>query len=291
MLFWSSYAGGLRAIVAAGELPAAVGAQRAREATVNLAGPPFGGALFGLGRSIPFVFDAASYLASILSLAALRTPFQETRELDRSRLRSQLTEGFRFLWRHRFIRTTAILYGLGNFILPGVFLIVIVVGRRQGLSGGEIGGLFAIFGAVLLLGSLLSPLFRRTFSTRAIILLEVWAGLGIAAFLAWPSVYVLMATILPQALMLTSTDSVVVGYRVAMTPDRLLGRVESVRSTISRLIEPLGPLTAGVLLTVGSARTTIAFFVAFAVVLAVWATLSPAIRNAPTLGDSQVEGS
>src|SRR6184192_3839222 len=37
MLFWSSYAGGLRAIVAAGELPAAVGAQRAREATVNLA--------------------------------------------------------------------------------------------------------------------------------------------------------------------------------------------------------------------------------------------------------------
>src|SRR5205823_14761612 len=61
---------------------------------------------------------------------------------------------FRFLWRHRFIRTTAILYGLGNFILPGVFLIVIVVGRRQGLSGGEIGGLFAIFGAVLLLGSL-----------------------------------------------------------------------------------------------------------------------------------------
>lgn len=291
MLFWSSYAGGLRAIVAAGELPAAVGAQRAREATVNLAGPPFGGALFGLGRSIPFVFDAASYLASILSLAALRTPFQETRELDRSRLRSQLAEGFRFLWRHRFIRTTAILYGLGNFILPGVFLIVIVVGRRQGLSGGEIGGLFAIFGAVLLLGSLLSPLFRRTFSTRAIILLEVWTGLGIAAFLAWPSVYVLMATILPQALMLTSTDSVVVGYRVAMTPDRLLGRVESVRSTISRLIEPLGPLTAGVLLTVGSARTTIAFFVAFAVVLAVWATLSPAIRNAPTLGDSQVEGS
>src|SRR5204862_2509295 len=37
ILFWSSYAGGLRAIVAAGELPAAVGAQRAREATVNLA--------------------------------------------------------------------------------------------------------------------------------------------------------------------------------------------------------------------------------------------------------------
>jgi Major Facilitator Superfamily len=283
--FWASYAGALRAIVPAGQLPAAVGAQRVREASVNLAGPPLGGALFGLGRAIPFVFDAASYLSSILFLACMRTPFQERREIDTSRLRSQLAEGFRFLWRHPFIRTTALLYGLGNFILPGVFLVVIVVGKRQGLSGGEIGALLAIFGTFLLLGSLLSPLFRRAFSTRTILLLEVWAGLGSAAFLAWPSLYVLTAGMLPQALVMTSTDSVVVGYRIAMTPDRLLGRVESVRSTISRLIEPVGPLTAGVLLSVVSARSTIAFFVAFTLVLAAWATLSSAIRNAPALDD------
>jgi hypothetical protein len=184
-----------------------------------------------------------------------------------------------------FIRTTAALYGLGNFILPGVFLVIIVVGKRQGLAAGEIGGLLAIFGAFLLLGSLLSPLFRRAFSTRAILLLEVWAGVGCAVFLTWTSVYVLAAAVLPQALVMASTDSVVVGYRVAMTPDRLLGRVESIRSTISRVIEPLGPLTAGVLLSLVSARTTIAFFVLFAVVLAGWATLSPAIRNAPSLED------
>jgi MFS family permease len=283
--FQVSQAGALRGIVPGGQLPAAVGAQRSREASVNLAGPPLGGALFGLGRAVPFVFDAVSYLSSILSLLWLRTPFQERREIDTSRLRSQLAEGFHFLWRHPFIRTTSLLYGLGNFILPGLFLVVIVVGKRQGLSGGEIGGLLAIFGAFLLLGSLLSPLFRRTFSTRAILLLEVWAGLGSAAFLARPSVYVLAVAILPQALVLTSTDSIVVGYRVAMTPDRLLGRVESVRSTISRLIEPLGPLTAGVLLSIVSGRATIAFFVAVAVVLAVWATLSPSIRNAPSLDD------
>src|SRR5439155_576807 len=135
-------------------------------------------ALFGLVAGLA----ADRWNRKRLRLAALRTPFQETRELDRSRLRSQLAEGFRFLWRHRFIRTMAILYGLGNFVLPGVFLIVIVVGRRQGLSGGEIGGLFAIFGAVLLLGPLPSRLFRRTFSTRAIMPLEVWAAFGFAVF-------------------------------------------------------------------------------------------------------------
>jgi hypothetical protein len=68
-----------------------------------------------------------------------------------------------------------------------------------------------------------------------------------------------------------------------MTPDRLLGRSESVRSTIALVIAPLGPLTAGLLLGSVSARATIAVFAASALALALWGTLSPAIRSAPTL--------
>jgi hypothetical protein len=93
------------------------------------------------------------------------------------------------------------------------------------------------------------------------------------------------ASILPTALAIPSTDSVVHGYRIAMTPDRLLGRAESVRSTISLLIAPLGPLAAGVLLGSVSERATIAVFAAFALVLAVWGTLSPSIRTAPGLDE------
>jgi hypothetical protein len=96
---------------------------------------------------------------------------------------------------------------------------------------------------------------------------------------------VLAASILPAALAIPSTDSVVHGYRIAMTPDRLLGRSESVRSMISLLIAPLGPLTAGVLLGVVSARATVAVFAAFALVPALWGTLSPAIREAPSLAE------
>src|SRR5205807_1936469 len=106
--------------------------------------------LFGLGRSLPFVADAASYSFSIVSLLAMRTPFQETREADRSRLRSRIAEGFRFLWEHPFLRTCAFLYGLSNFAGPGLMFAIVVIGRRQGLSGGEIGALTAAFGACLL---------------------------------------------------------------------------------------------------------------------------------------------
>ena len=70
-----------------------------------------------------------------------------------------------------------------------------------------------------------------------------------------------------------------------MTPDRLLGRAEAVRSTISLLIAPLGPLLAGILLGATSPRVTIAVFAAVGVLLAVWGTLSPSIRAAPSLDD------
>jgi hypothetical protein len=70
-----------------------------------------------------------------------------------------------------------------------------------------------------------------------------------------------------------------------MTPDRLLGRVESVRSSISLLIAPLGPLAAGLLLSSVSERATIAVFAAFGLVLALWGTLSPSIRHAPSLDE------
>jgi Transmembrane secretion effector len=284
-VFGAAQTGALRAVVPPRRLPEAVGAQEARRATVRVAGPPLGGALFGLGRSVPFLVDAASYVCSTASLLAMRTPFQESREADRSPLRAQIAEGLHFLWTNPFIRTCALLYGLGNFLMPGVLLVVVVVGRRQGLSGGEIGGLVAVFGVATLAGSLASPLFRRTFSVRTILLLELWTWLGGWAFVAHPSVYVLLAAIVPFGIAAPVTDSVVVGYRVAMTPDRLLGRVESVRSNISLLIAPLGPLAAGILLSAVAPRATIALFAACGLGLALWGTLSPSIRSAPSLDE------
>ncbi len=285
VFFAGAQAGALRAVVSPRQLPAAVGAQGARASIVRLVGPPVGGALFGLGRAVPFLVDTASYAFSILSLLAMRTPFQETRDADRSPLHAQIAEGFRFLWSQPFLRTAAFIYGLGNFALPGVLLVIVVVGKRHGLSGGEIGALLAAFGACALLGSLVSPLFRRTLSMRAILLLELWAWLGTVAFLVWPNVYVLTASILPLAVTLPVTDSVVVGYRVAITPDRILGRVESVRSNIALLLGSLGPLTAGFLLASVSARATVAVFTACGLLLAVWGTLSPSIRKAPSLAE------
>jgi MFS family permease len=97
-LFAAAQAGALRAVVPARQLPGAAGAQTGRLAAVGLVAPTLGGALFGVARALPFLVDAASYAFSTVSLLAMRGPFQEVREPDRSSLRSRLAEGFRFLW-------------------------------------------------------------------------------------------------------------------------------------------------------------------------------------------------
>jgi hypothetical protein len=283
--FSAAQAGALRAVVPRGQLPAAVSAQEARRATVGLAGPPLGGVLFGLDRAVPFLVDAMSYVFSTVSLLAMGSPFQEPRDENPSTLRSRLADGFRFLWTEPFLRTCAFLYGIGNFLGPAMMLMIVVVGRREGLSPAEVGGLSAGVGAGTLVGSLASPLFRRFLAVRQILLLELWTWMLSWVFLAWPSVYVLTVAMTVFGVAAPVTDSVVVAYRLALTPDRMLGRVESVRSSISLLIAPLGPLAAGLLLASTSPRVTVGAFAAVALALALWGTLSSSLRTAPSLQD------
>jgi len=172
-----------------------------------------------------------------------------------------------------------------NLVFEAMFLIFIVVARRQGLSSGAIGGLIAVFGACSLLGSVASPRLQKRLSMRAIVVGSLWLQAGIVGFLVDPSIYVLLACVLPMAAFFPSVNAVVIGYRVAVVPDRLTGRVNSVARTIALCGAPFGPLAAGLMLGSLSARTTVAVFAAVLVVLAVFASLSPSIRNAPSLDD------
>ena len=282
--------GAMRAVVPLRQMPTAAGAMQARMAIVRLAGPPLGGTLFGIARALPFVVDAISYVFSIASLLAMRTPFQEEREADTSRLRSQIAEGFRFLWQHPFLRTVALIFSFSNFAFMGVMLIVIVIGKRHGLASGQVGALVAAFGGCAVVGALFSGVFRRYLSMRAILLSELWASVGLAAFVVWPNVYVLVASLLPQTLLMPVTDTVLAAYRFVVTPDRLIGRVTSATRNIAFLIAPLGPLAAGFLLGAVSARVTVAVFAGVSLVLALWGTLSPSIRQAPKLDELLAPG-
>jgi hypothetical protein len=277
--------GALRSVVPLQQLPSAAAAEQARYSTVALVAPTLGGSLFGIGRAFPFVAGVLSPAFSLGTLLAIRTPFQGEHEQDESPWRTQVADGFRFLWSRPFLRTCALMFTWSNLAFEGMFLVFIVVGKRQGLTSGQIGLLIAGFGLFSLLGSAASPWVQKRLSMRAIVIGSLWLQAGTIGFVIDPSIYVLLACVLPMAAFFPTVNAVVIGYRVAVTPDRLTGRVNSVARTIALCGAPLGPLAAGLMLGATSPRTTVAVFTGLLAVLAAFSSLSPSIRNAPSLDE------
>jgi predicted MFS family arabinose efflux permease len=277
--------GALRSVVPGKQLPDAAAAEQARQSVVTLAGPPLGGALFGFGRALPFLADAVSYVFSIVSLLWMRTPFQEARERDTAPLRTQIREGIAWLWQQPYLRTSAFIFAGDNFVFQAIFLVFVVVAKRHGWSGAQIGGMIAAFGVCSLLGSLAAPRMTKILGIRTIMLLNQWLNGLFVLFAFHRDPIVLAASVLPVAFVSPWLNSVIVGYRTAVTPDHLIGRVSSVARNLAFLGMPLGPLAAGLLLGSFTARVSVIVLASICGALALWSTLSPAIRNAPSLDE------
>ena len=159
----------------------------------------------------------------------MRTPFQEEREPG---TRTPFREGLAYFWSIPFLRATVGMIAASNVIAVGAPIALIILAHRQGLSALAIGLFIAIQGVALLAGSTLSPLLRRRFPMRAILLSEFWMGLVYVAFLVYPSVYVLAACIALHAFWFPNTDSAMQAYSYMLIPDRLLGRAMAASNTL-----------------------------------------------------------
>jgi MFS family permease len=286
VIFRAGNSGAFRAVVPQSQLADAASISMARMSIVRLGGPPAGGALFGLSRGLPFVADAVSYAFSTVSLLLMRTRFQEEREPG---ARTRFREGLAYFWGIPFLRTTIGMIAVSNLAATGAPIAVIVLAHRQGLSSAAIGGFVALQGMMLLVGSTLSPLLRRLFPMRAILLSEFWMALVFASFLAYPSVYVLAAAASLHAFWFPNTDSAMTAYSYVLIPDRLLGRAMAASNMLRAVSAPIGPLLAGLLLAHTSPRLTVVVLAAPVVVAAVAGTLSAAIRDLPSLEASPAE--
>ena len=288
VFFGAGRPGVVKSVVPKAQLAAAASTEEARLSIVRLSGPAAGGALFGVGRAVPFLVDVLSYAFSTLSLLAMRTPFQEKRERTDTHVFAEAAEGLRFVWANPLLRLTTLMLTLGNFSAGGVQLAIVVLAKQHGLASAGVGGLVALVGASTLLGATASPLVRRVLSPRSILLSEFWASLALVSFLVWPSVYVLASAFAFQAFFFANTDAAVRAYWYAVTPDRLIGRVPSAMGNVMVLGMPLGPLAAGFLIEAGSPRAAIALFLVVLLVAAAFATLSRSTRDVPAPEDVEM---
>jgi MFS family permease len=271
----------LAAVVPLEQLPEAVGRNDAREHVATLAGPPLGGALFGLAPYAPFAADAASYAASCACVAAIRTPL-EAEPTERRLLRSEIAEGMRFVWRVPFLRASILQATGTNLTWSAVTLTLVFVARAHGASGARIGVMFALLGVGGLLGSAASRRILVRFSLPAIVLgtIWIWAAL-IATLLATTNPFALGA-IVGAALFLAPTwNGAVVGATMRLTPNALRGRVAAADALLSFGLRPLAFLAVGFLDDAAGGRATLAVVAGWTLLIALASTLSPALRTEP----------
>jgi hypothetical protein len=288
--FYTARASALARVVAQDQLSAAVGQQEVAQSLVTLLGPPLGGVIFGLGRALPFLADAVSYTASFVSLAFIRTRFQEVRTAPPRHIGSEIAEGLRWLWRQPLVRFLAVMYGGFGLFMSGTELGVIVLARQRGATPALIGVIFAAGGAGGLGGALVAPWIQRRWRLGRVLPVLHWLyALALVGFALAPGVVGLALVeagfLFVDQVYDVNWDS----YRLALIPDALRGRVLGASALLPRSFVPIGLALAGVLIQrigAGPALVTLAGGLAL---MAVAVMLNPHVRQAPPLAAVRAE--
>jgi MFS family permease len=258
-------------VVPRDRLPRANGRLIAAELTANeFVGPPLGGLLVAAGVAAAFATPAALWAAAVGALLLLRGGFSVPRE-DHSTLRADVAEGLRYLWRHRLLRTLAAMTGLFNFATNATFAVFVLyaVGPDSALHLTEVtyGLLFATIAAGSLVGALLAdPIIRRLGRSRSLFvgILGGVATVGIPALTTSP--LVIAVAFLVGGLTGALWNVVAVSLRQRITPDRILGRINSSYRLVAWGTRPLGAAAGGLLGELLGLRAV--FAIAAAVILA-----------------------
>jgi len=273
-------------VVGKEQLPTAVAQNEVLTSIASLIGSALGAILFGLGNLIPFLSDGISYLVSAVSLFFIKAEFQGEREVAARRWWVEVGEGVVWLWHTPLLRFIAVLtFGL---ITPcsGYVLILILLAQQMHASSLVIGLIFAGGGAGSIIGALLVVPLQKRFSFGQIIISSSWI---------WALTWLFFA-IAPNPIVLSILNGVSFvivpiymvaqySYRLALIPDRLQGRVNSVFRLIALGGQPIGLALTGLLLQfIGPVPTVVILFVP-QLVLVIAATLNKHVRHARPIGE------
>lgn len=244
------------AVVRADQLEKANGRMMGAEAVLNrFVGPPLAGVLLAVTIAVPFLTNAALLaLAGVLAIT-LRGSFRPKPGVrpDRIAWRSEIGEGFRWLWRHRLLRSLAILLGAMNLLSATAFVLFVlfvqeVLGLYDGwqfgavMTGVAIGATFGSVAAdriaskvpagVVLIGSIVGTAAGQGAIGLMDSAVAVWVLCAVAGF------------------SVALWNVVTVSLRQRIIPDALLGRVNSVYRFFGWGAMVFAPVFTGLIVTV-----------------------------------------
>lgn len=243
-------------LVPAGLLTSAHARLDQSDAVAQTSGPALAGGLVSLlGAPWAVLVDAVSYVVSGVLIARITVvePAPPLRSASASSVRTEALEGLRWVYQHPTLRSFAV----GThawFLFNGVSGAVLVpfALRTLGLSPFGLGLALSVGGVGGLAGSLAATRLGARFGAGRVVI-ACWAAEGVAYVLLalsvahWSGWLLFGAGRLLFGLGLGAENANSMGYRQAVTPDRLQGRMNTTMRSINRAMIVIGAPLGGLL--------------------------------------------
>ncbi len=226
--------------------------QYAVELTANqFVGPPLGGLLAAVALAGALSASAAGYGLAAIALTLLTGRFRPSRSSARTKLRTDIAEGVRYLAHHRLLRTLAICVGLSNLASTAtfaVFPLYAVAPGPMGLSPAGFGLLLTTIAAGSLIGTFLVEPLERRLGRRRTLLVAMGAGPLLPLVPAITTSVPLVATgFFVSGALVIGWNVITVSLRQRIVPDHLLGRVNAGYRLVAWGTMPIGAAMAGLI--------------------------------------------
>ncbi len=218
-------------------------------------GPAAGGALVRLlGAPLAVLVDALSYLVSAAFLWRIHMPEAPAQRPDAAGIRTEIGQGLHAVWTSPVLRALVLsstVMNLAGFLFLSIY--VLYMTRDLGLGADAVGLVFAAGGVGALLGSVGAGPARSRWGVGRVLLgsqlLFGLFGMLVPLAVVFPdaALPLVVGAELLQWVMVLIFSVNAVSLRQAITPDRLLGRVNGTMRFIVWGSRPIGSLLGGYL--------------------------------------------
>jgi MFS transporter, ENTS family, enterobactin (siderophore) exporter len=259
-VFLAAYTASLPNLVGRSQLARANSIFEAIYSFGYILGPGLAGLLVAtIGAAQTIAIDAASYAASSVALFFIRRPLTARRDHPPLDLVAEMRVGIAYVASHRVLRDAIAFWGLVSVISAGLVpAVAYYVVQEQGQEASVLGLILSAYGLGAFLGAILTSRLRMRRAGRLMLGGNLVRGLALVAIVAVGSIGAMVGA----ALIAGIVDSVVlityITLRAAASTDEVIGRVGGTARTISLGLQPIGYITAGLLIDAIGGGVTLA---------------------------------
>lgn len=302
----------IKQIVPDGAMGRAQAANQARDAVLQLAGGPLGGALLTVGGWLVGSVMAVMHLIAAVTAALLQrritdtpatatdTDTTPTDVIDattadiaqpvasapakpKATAATEMREGFRWLLARADLRAALFIATVINLGFNAGLTTVVFALQQSGHSPASIGWVATGSGAAMLAGALIAPMLVPRLRAGVLSIAGLTAAtLGVVMLSVVEDVWAITGVLAAAVLLLPAVNAALLGYFMVAVPTELLGRANSASMVLSMGAMPLGPLLAGFGLTWIGREGTLIVCAAICAIAAAMAAASRGLRSIPT---------